>query len=85
MINGTVSSKGKKKSKAWKLARQYMKKYFPQWMKKYKDVSRGSSYVKNYSRMSWYIGKKNSVMTDPEGLRNKNASQVLKILFRNRS
>ena len=85
MINGTVSSKGKKKSKAWKLARQYMKKYFPKWMKKYKDVSRGSSYLKNYSRMSWYIGKKNSVMTDPEGLRNKTASQVLKILFRNRS
>ena len=85
MINGTVSSKGKKKSKAWKLARKYMKKYYPKWWKKYKDVSRSYSYLRSYSKMSWYIGKKNSVMTDPEGLRNMTASQVLKILFRERS
>lgn len=82
MINGTASRKGKVKSKAWKLARKYMKKYFPKWYKKYPDVSRGTSYLRYYSKLKWYIGKKNSVMTDPDGLRNKNASKVLKILFR---
>ena len=82
MINGTVNKKGKKKSQAWKLARKYMRKYYPEWYAKYPDVSRGASYLKSYSRMSWYVdGRKNSVMSDPEGLRNMNAAQVLKVIF----
>ncbi len=81
MINGTVSKKGKKKSKAWKLAKKYMKRYYPEWMSKYKDVSRGKSYIKSYSRMAWYTSGTNSVMSDPEGLRNMPADQVLKIIF----
>ncbi len=81
MINGTVSKKGKKKSKAWKLARKYMKRYYPEWMAKYRDVRRSSSYLSQYSKMSWYISKTNSVMSDPEGLRKMSADQVLKVIF----
>ena len=81
MINGTVSRSGKVKSKAWKLARKYMQKYFPAWYAKYPDVSRGMSYLNNYGRMRWYLGRKKSVMSDPDGLRKKNAAQVLKVIF----
>lgn len=81
MINGTVSKSGKKKSKAWKLARQYMRRYYPEWYAKYPDVSRGKDYLRKYSRMSWNIGTKNSVMSDPEGLRNMSAEAVLKVIF----
>lgn len=81
MINGTVSKKGKKKSKAWKLAKKYMKKYYSAWYKRYPDVRRGKSYLTSYHRMRWSIGKKNSVMSDPEGLRNMSADKVLKIIF----
>jgi hypothetical protein len=32
--------------------------------------------------MSWYVdGRQNSVMSDPEGLRNLNAAQVLNVIF----
>ena len=81
MINGTVSRSGKVKSKAWKLARKYMKKYYPVWYKRYPDVSRGSSYLNNYGRMRWNLGTKNSVMSDPEGLRKMSAKKVLKVIF----
>lgn len=81
MINGTVTPAGKMKSKAWKLARKYMKKYYPVWYKRYPDVSRGVSYLTSYSRMRWYLGTKDSVMSDPEGLRNMDAQHVLKAIF----
>ena len=84
MINGTVSSAGKVKSKAWKLARKYMKKYYPEWYKKFPDVSRGRQSLTGYSRMRWHLGTKNSVMSDPDGLRKMNASQVLKVIFSGR-
>ncbi len=81
MINGTATPQGKVKSRAWKLARKYMKKYYPEWYKRYPDVSRGTSYLTSYSRMRWNLGTQNSVMSDPEGLRNMDASHVLKVIF----
>ncbi len=81
MINGTVSKTGKKKSKAWKLAKKYMKKYYPEWYAKFPDVSRSSSYLTSYSKMSWYIDEEKSVMSDPEGLRKMDAAHVLKAIF----
>ncbi len=84
MINGTVSKTGKSKSKAWKLAKKYMKKYYPAWMKKFKKTSelrRGYSYLTSYSQMQWYIDRENSIMSDPEGLRKMSADKVLKVLF----
>ncbi len=84
MINGTVSRSGKVKSKAWKLAKSYMKKYYPEWYKKYPDVSRSSAYLNRYARMRWNLGTKNSVMSDPDGLRKMNAKQVLRVIFSNK-
>ena len=81
MINGTVTPKGKKKSQAWKLARKYMKKYFPEWYKKYPDVSRGKSYLTSYARMRWTLSGTNCMMSDPEGYRNKRPSQILRDLL----
>ena len=81
MINGTVTKKGKKFSKAWKLARKYMRKYYPEWFAKYKDVRKSISYLKSYSKMAWTIGTGKSVMSDPDGLRNMNAEQVLRVIF----
>ena len=80
MLTGTYTRKGKKNSEAVKLAKKYMKKYYPAWYKKYPDCSRGTTYLTSYGRMRWYLTG-NSVMTDSEGLRNMNASQVLKSIF----
>ncbi len=78
---GTPSSSGKSASEAVELAKKYMKKYYPDWYKKYPDCSRGSSYLSGYAQMRWDVSGK-SVMTDPDGYRNKSASQILKDLFK---
>ena len=80
-ISAGVPAKGKKFSKAWKLARKYMRKYYPEWFAKYKDVRKSISYLKSYSKMAWTIGTGKSVMSDPDGLRNMNAEQVLRVIF----
>ncbi len=77
---GTPSKSGKQESEAVKLARTYMKRYFPSWYKKYPNCSRGSSYLKHYSQMRWSLGE-NKVMSDPDGYRNMSAKEILKDLF----
>ncbi len=81
MITGTATRYGSKNSRAVKLASKYMKKYFPNWYRKYPDSSRGSSYLTDYSRMRWYLKRKKSVMSDPDGLTKMNALQVLRTLL----
>ena len=61
-----------------------MKKYFPEWYKKYPDVSRGTDYLRRYSKMSWYIDRTKSVMSDPDGLRQMSAEKVLEVIFSGR-
>ncbi len=80
---GTPSSSGKSSSEAVKLAQKYMKKYYPSWYRKYPDCSRGSSYLRDYSQMRWDVSGK-SIMTDPDGYRNKSADQILKDLFKSK-
>ncbi len=77
MITGTATRSGNKKSEAIKLANYYMKKYFPAFNKKFPDTSRDASYLTNYAQMRWYAGRTTSLITDPEGLRNMDAKQVL--------
>lgn len=78
---GTSTPSGKANSQAVKLAKKYMKKYYPSWHRKFPNCSRGRSYLKDYNQMRWDIsGKK--VMTDPEGYRKMSAEQILKDLFR---
>ena len=78
---GTTTPSGKTNSQAVKLARKYMKKYYPAWYKKFGDCSRGISYLTDYHQMRWDISGK-SVMTDPDHYRKKSAEQILKDLFR---
>jgi len=81
MITGTTTRSGNKNSEAIKLAKKYMKKYYPAFDAKFPDTSRSASYLTNYAQMRWYAGKTTSLMSDPEGYRNKNAQQVLADLF----
>ena len=79
-INGTATARGKKESQAVKLARRYMKKYYPQWHKKYPRCDRPAVYLKHYEQMRWNIGD-NKIMSDPHGYRNKDAAAILKDLY----
>ena len=80
-ITGTATRRGSTNSQAIKLARKYMKKYFPAWYRKYPKVSRGSSYLTSYNRMRWYLSGTKSVMTDPDGYTSMSAAQVLRDLL----
>ena len=80
-LAGTPSDKGVSNSKAVKLARKYMKKYYPELYKNYPNsVYRGSTYNSSYGRMRW--NKK--TLADPEGYKNMTAKIVLKDLFSER-
>ena len=80
MISGTYTRSGSKISEAITLATQYMRNYYPSWYAKYPECSRDTYYLTSFGRMRWYLTG-NSVMTDNEGLRNMNASQVLRTIF----
>lgn len=77
---GTPSGRGNCNSKAVSLARKYMKRYYPEYYKKYKNCSRDSSYLKDYDQMRWDISGK-AIMEDPEGYAEKTAEKILKDLF----
>ena len=79
---GTVTPSGKKESQAYKLAKKYMKKYYPVWYKKYPDVSRNSSYLSHYGQMQWNVTGDSVVLSDPDGYQNMSAEEVLSDLFK---
>ena len=81
MITGTSTPSGNSFSEAAALSSKYMKKYFPDYYNKFSgQLSRGTSYLTNYSRMRWRLTGK-CVMTDPDGFREKSASQILRKLL----
>lgn len=80
-LAGTPARNGASNSKAIKLAKKYMKKYYPDLYKYYPNsVYRGSVYNTSYGRMRW----SRNVLADPEGYTNKTANAVLKDLFSER-
>ena len=79
-INGTTTPSGSYSSKAISLANSYMKKYFPEWNKKFGNSSGPQYYLSHFSQMRWDISG-NKAMRDPEGYTKKSAEQVLKDLF----
>ena len=81
-ISGTVTPEGKSNSKAIKLAKKYMKKYYPAWYKKYPNVERGLSYLSHYGQMRWKTTGDNVVLSDPDGYSKMSAEEVLKDLFK---
>lgn len=80
-ICGTVTPEGVKNSKAYKLAKKYMKKYYAAWYKKYPKVDRGSTYLSHYGQMRWQTTGENVVLSDPDGYQEMSAEKVLKDLF----
>ena len=77
-LAGTPSRDGVKNSKAVKLARKYMKAYYPQQYAAYPNsIYRGNVYNTSYGRMRW----KKSVLSDPEGYKGRTANTILKDLF----
>lgn len=79
-INGTPTVDGDENSMAIKLATHYMKKYYPEWSKKYTYFSKDESYLTNFSQMRWTVDG-SGVLTDPDYYFNKDVSEILKDLF----
>ena len=75
-----------KNCQAWQLADRYMKTYYPQWYERYpvalKDFDEYTSFDGNevLGRFTWDTSG-NSLLTDPEGIRQMSAAQVLALLF----
>lgn len=79
-INGTVTLEDGFSSQAIKLATRYMRTYFPEWYRKFPNFSRNRTYLTQYDQMHWDVSG-NGLLSDPDGFANRNAEQVLKILF----
>jgi hypothetical protein len=79
-LAGTPTMSGKTSSRAVKLAQYYMKKYYPQWYKKYPNCAVDGQYLTQYAQMRWDLTG-DMIMTDPDGYQNKSADQILKDLF----
>lgn len=76
VIKGTRLADGSV-SEAVALAEQYMSAYYPDWYARYPDCSASYEYLPRSSSMSWG----DDVLSDPEGLRDMNAADVLKVMF----
>ena len=74
-----VQGEAEKKSQAVYLAEQYMKKYFPDWYKRYSNCSRGSFYKTQSSVMRW----DNKVLADPDGVQRMSPEKLLSFVNRN--
>ena len=81
-LSGTPTPEGKKNSQAYRLAKQYMKKYYKTWYKRYPEVSKGGSYLSHYGQMRWTTSGEGTILSDPEGYQNMSAKEVLKDLFK---
>lgn len=79
-LAGTPTKSGSTNSKAIKLAKYYMKKYYPAWYQKYPNCATSRSYLTDYAQMRWTISDL-AVMKDPENYRQKNAEEILRDLF----
>ncbi len=71
---------------AYKLADKYMKKYYPEWVKKYPVVMKPASYYFNFPSdretsgiFTWNTDE--SGLEDTENVRQMSAEQVLEMLF----
>lgn len=75
-ISGTLLPNGQE-SLATKLAQKYMKKYYPQWYKKYGVKACEYTYLTDSDRMRWDVQK----IKDFYGLQQKTAKEVLEWMF----
>ena len=79
-LSGTPNRQGKAGSEAVRLAKAYMKKYYPSWYRRYPSCGRGMSYLTDYAQFRWTTGK-GSVLDDPDLYQNKTAKEILQDLY----
>ena len=71
---------------AYQLADHYMKTYYPAWYQRYpvalKDFAEYTAFAGNsvLGRFTWDVSG-HHLMTDPDGVRDMSAAQVLALLF----
>ena len=75
-LSGTILANGDE-SKAVKLAKIYMKKYYPEWYKKFGVKACEYRFLTDSDRMRW----SGEILTDRYQLRGKNAWEILKWMF----
>ena len=78
---GTWTRSGNKNSQAVRMAKKYMKKYFPSWYRRYSDYDRSDSFLKKYNQFRWYLSEGN-VMSDPDGYRDMSPEKILDDLLK---
>ena len=74
-LYGTQS--GNQKTKAVKLAENYIHKYYPGWYEKFPNCKRWSSYLTSYDMFRW----NEKFLPDPDGYRKMSPEEILKDLF----
>lgn len=79
-ICGTETPAGKRNSKAVRLAKTYMKKYFSSWYRRFPDCVRDASYLTKYSQFRWKLSEGN-ILEDPDGYRNRSPKYILEDLL----
>lgn len=75
-LSGTLLSDGKE-SMAVELAKKYMKKYYPEWYKKYSVKPCEYTYLTQSARMRW----NSETLVDVSEVRKKDAKEVLQKMF----
>lgn len=79
-INGTPTPSGDSNSKAVQLAKWYMSTLYPEWYRKFPNAKTDYSYLTQFDKMSWDVSG-NALLSDPDGIKNMSAEQVLVALF----
>jgi 5-hydroxyisourate hydrolase-like protein (transthyretin family) len=77
-ISGTINDAGSSDSQAYRLAKQYMNKYFFEWP--FPTASVGSAYLQYNNFAEW--NTRGGVLTDPDGYQKMSAEAILKDLFK---
>ena len=76
-LTGTMMWSGEE-SQASLLAKEYMMKYYPDWVSYYTTTSKPGSYLSNGAIFRW----SEDVLADPEGIRKMTPEQILALVFK---
>lgn len=79
-LSGTPSPGGTQYSEAAKLSQYYMETYRPAFYNKYPSPTVNSYYLRAFEQMRWDTSE-NGILSDPEGIQNMSAEEVLNIMF----
>lgn len=77
-LQGTVTPEGQVDSEAHRLAQYYMKKYYPEWNRRFPGMAKDKTYLTCYAQFRW---REPQIIQDTEKYRKKTAEQILMDLF----